>query len=253
MKKEAKIIITILIVIIIALCIVIFKKKTININPTSENIVDKQEEPYVPSPITIKDEDILENNFTGTKSVIEGSSVLAQTAEKYIEDEILTFKQSADVDVPDMRAKFGSDSPTANYELDIQANHIKNEKTESIIIDEYVYTGGANGNNIYKVFTASLTNGHILALSDVIDSSHQQSFMDFLKKKLINWRPEGVEGTVVFKDEVNKLNFSDLSNWAYDDKGNLVIYFDKYEIGPGALGAIPFKVKLSEIKDFLIK
>lgn len=249
MKKESKIIITILILIIVALCVVIYKKS--NTDPAPKNIV-KDEDKYIPTPITITEQNIKEENFKGTQSVIKGSSALANTAREYINQTISAFKQSADEEVPNMRKAFGADSPTANYEIVVKAKYIKNDKTDSIIIDQYVYTGGANGNSLYKVFTASLSTGKILSLSDVILPSKQAEFTTYLKKRLTDWRPEGSEGPVIFPDAVKELTFSSFDDWSYS-KDNLIIYFDKYEIGPGALGAVVFPLQLSKIQSFLGK
>jgi len=249
MKKESKIIITILILIIIALCIVIYKKS--NTSSAPEEVV-KEEVKYKPTPITITEQNIKEDNFTGTRSVIKGSSLLASTAEKYIDQTVDLFKQSADEEVPGMKKAFGEDSPTANYEIDIKAKHAISDKTESIIIQEYVYTGGANGNNLYKVFTASLDTGKILSLSDIILPSKQAEFTSFLKKKLTDWRPEGGEASEVFPDAIKELTFASFDDWSFS-KDNLIIYFDKYEIGPGALGVIAFPIPLSKIQSFLVK
>ncbi len=247
MKKESKIIITLLVIIIIILCVVIFKKSKINPAIEDNKIVEVKD---TKSEIIITEQDIKEENFTGTKSIITGTSVLANEARKYIDESISEFKKSADIDVPDMRKQFGADSPTANYEINVKATHTTSAKTESIIINEYVYTGGANGNSLYKVFTASLDTGKVLSLSDVIPASKQTDFTVYLKKRLIDWRPEGTEGLAVFEEEVKNLTFSSLDDWSYD-KDNLIIYFDKYEIGPGVLGAVAFPIPLSNIKNFL--
>jgi hypothetical protein len=203
-----------------------------------------------PAAISISSQDIKEENFSGSKPIIKGTSPLAAAANVYIDDAISQFKTSADEDVPDMRAKFGADSPTANYTIDMEATQAEGEKTKSIIISTYAYTGGANGNSLYKVFTARNSDGQILALSDIISADKKASFVSLVQKKLNAWRPEGSEGTVVFPDEVKNLSFNFFTNFSLD-KENLTLYFDKYDIGPGALGPVAFPIKLSELQSFL--
>lgn len=248
MKKKQRAIIFVLIAIVIALLFIIWKIKSPKIPKTEQKIEVKENKPD----IIIEDKEIKEENFTGTISDIKSTGPLSGKAKTYIDETLATFKKMADEDVPNMRQKFGTDSPTANYEITLKATYFKGAKTDSIIIEESFYTGGANTNSSYKVFTASLSTRDILKLSDVIISSKQEEFLAFLKKSLLAWRPEGVTEQVVFPDEVNNLTFSSLSNWSFG-KNNLIIYFDKYAIGPGALGSVAFPLPYSKIGDFLVK
>ena len=84
----------------------------------------------------------------------------------------------------------------------------------------------------------------------LVDVSEPKFFANFVKKDLKAWRPEGSTESVVFEDEVKNLNFDSFVNWSLDDK-NLILYFDKYQIGPGALGAVAFSLKLEKIKNYL--
>ncbi|MEJ0001851.1 MAG: DUF3298 domain-containing protein [bacterium] len=202
------------------------------------------------TPISISEKDIKEDNFTGKQPVITGSAEIATAARAYIDKTVGDFRTQANADVPDMRAKFGADSPPATYTIEIEAKYQKGGKTDSIILTGYAYTGGANGNSSYKVFTASHATGKMITLSDAIKSDQQAAFTAFVKKKLIAWRPQGSDTNVVFADAVGDLNFSSFDSWSMDSK-NLTIYFDKYEIGPGVLGAVPFLIPLTELDTYL--
>jgi hypothetical protein len=248
MKKNFEIVIAILGIIIIVLSIVLFKK-----NPSSEvpSTDTKENTTVVSTPITITDAEIQEANFKATKSVVAGTGVVADASRAYIDGAIALFKQSADQEVPDIRAEFGSDNPTTNYEINLKATYVKSSKTESIVIDQYVYTGGANGSDSYKVFTASLASGKLLALSDIVIPSKQAAFTAYVKKALTDMRPDGGKAQVTFPEEVKALTFDSFKNWSYTDK-SIFIYFDKYEVGPGVLGAIALPIPLSKVKDLLV-
>jgi len=248
MKNKSKVIISILILVILALLGFVLKRNSSIPNIENVNIKDNESS----SPIIIKKESIKENNFSGTKPLITGSGTLVDTTKSYIDQRVKEFRVQANNDVPDMKKNFGNDSPIAKYTIDINARYTKSDNTESIIIDEYVYTGGANGNSSYKVFTSSLSSQKILSLSDVVEISKQDSFTSLVKKELMNWRPEGNKESVVFPDEVETLTFNSFRNWSFSGN-NLVIYFDKYEIGPGSIGASAFPIPYTKIKDFLVK
>lgn len=238
-------VIILVILIIIGLYFKYYKTNTtlINENPAGQNNTQT-------NPISITTKNIKEKNFTGKVSVISGESLLATTAQDFIEKTVADFKKQADTDVPDMRAKFGPDSPTAQYEIDIEAKEVNSAKTQSIVMSQYFYTGGANGNSLYKVFTASRESGEILTLSSIIRKDKQDSFTAFIKKELNAWRPDGADISMLFPDEIKNLTFSSFVNWSMDDR-NLIIYFDKYQIGAGALGPVAFPIPITKIKDLL--
>lgn len=223
------------------------KKEIYTAPATEEKITEKK----TPTPISIKNKDIKEENFTGTVVEISGVSTLAVKARAFVEETVLEFKKQADTDVPLMRTDFGEESPSANYEINIEAKHLNSAETESIVFSIYTYTGGAHGSSIYKTFTAAISDGEILSLSSVVKKEKQTAFTEFLKKQLIAWRPSVSQGEpMIFTEDVEDLKFSALEKWSLDDK-NLVIYFDQYEIGPGVLGAVAFPLTIEKIKDFL--
>ena len=237
---------------IILIAIGLFLKKQQSTTEVPQNIENwmKEQAESKTQISSMSTKDVKGENFSGKVAVVTGDSILAKSAEGYIEKTVAEFKKQADIDVPDMRSKFGADSPTANYTIDIQASQMSSKKTKSIVLSEYMYTGGANGNGLYKVFTASEESGSLLSLGDIIKKDKQVEFVNLLKKELKSWVPEGAEGPIVFTEEVDGLTFKDFSNWSMDDK-NLTIYFDKYAIGPGVLGPVAFPIKLSKLKDFL--
>ncbi len=200
--------------------------------------------------ISVSSKELNEENFTGSIPVINGKGEFVDRARAYVDSTLSDFRISANEDVPAMREQFGADSPTANYTLDIKARHVQNSETQSIVLSSYVYTGGANGNNFYKVFTASVPDGKILTLSSLIREERKADFTRLVKDSLLKWRPGGADSMTVFEDAVADLTFQSFDDWSLDDK-NLILYFDKYEIGPGALGAVEFPLPVSVIKAFL--
>ncbi len=213
----------------------------------TENKENKKEET---APISITQQDIKGENFSGSVAHVSGSGALPLEAQKYIDQTISDFKKQADIDVPSIKAEFGADSPTASYSIDISAKYVQGEKTESLAISIYSYTGGAHGNSVYKVITTSKGVGKILQLSDIIKEDKETAFTEFVKKELNAWAPSGSTAPVVFPEEVANLKFESFQNWSLDEE-NLILYFSQYEIGPGVLGPVAFPMSLSSIKDFL--
>lgn len=176
--------------------------------------------------------------------------MLAQEARVYVNTTVDEFKAQADNDVPEMRKEFGSDSPSANYSLNIDAKYLNNNKTESIVISVYTYTGGAHGSSYYKVFTLSKKDNKMLSISDLIKKEKEYFFTEQVKKELNDWRPEGSTTSPLFPEVVNALSLKDFSDWSLDDE-NLIIYFGQYAIGPGVIGQVAFPIPLSKIQNLL--
>ncbi|MDE2399988.1 MAG: DUF3298 domain-containing protein [Patescibacteria group bacterium] len=245
--KNKAIFYVVILILLVGLGLFLKQKKAIaplvTENPTSQT----QENT---SPVSIGSKTIKEENFTGTVSTVSGKSILAAKSQAYIDQEVNDFRKQANNDVPPMRQKFGADSPTAQYEIDIEAKYVKSEKTESVSILTYTYTGGAHGNSSYKVITTTLVSGKILSLSDVIKKGKESAFTTYVKKALNDWRPEGSDGSPVFPEDVQALTFNSFANWSLDNT-NLIIYFSQYDIGPGVLGPVAFPLPIEKIKDFL--
>lgn len=245
----------IFLLILIIIGIILLLTKNLWVPKLVNKIIEKefpQEKTIAPIlvPISITEQKISEENFSGTVSIISGTSPLAVKMREYIDKTISEFRIQANTEVPDIRKNFGEDVPSSTYEIYITSKYIKGSKTESIATSVYIFTGGAHGSTIYKVITANLKNGTILPLSNIIKKEKQNDFTLLMKQKLSKWIPQDSDTPVVFPESVSDLKFNSFSNWAINGE-NLIIYFDQYAIGPGALGAVEFPITLKEIQPFL--
>ena len=251
-KHKAQVKNIIIIILVILVVLLLLKHPKAVMAPKNTPVQSPETKPLSNTPaISITSKDIKEDNFTGKEPIITGSNSIAIEAKKYINDTVSNFRTEANKDVPAMRKEFGADSPFASYTIDIEAEFKEGIKTDSIIISLYSYTGGANGNSVFKVITASHTTGNILSLADIIKNDKQDAFTAYVKKQLDSWVPYGNTDSVVFPDAVKDLSFKSFTDWSINDT-NLILYFSKYEIGPGALGAIKFPLKIDNVKDFLV-
>jgi len=235
MKKTTTVLITILVLALIIITAVWLNKHNMAVAPV---------EVITQSPIVIIDTPIEEANFSGSRPVMTGSSVVVLSANEYLNTEIAAFKASADKEVPDIRKEFGNDAPPANYTIDFKAKHVVSPTTDSIVIDGYRYTGGANGMSFYKVFTAKRDGEQLLALRDVVRPEQQEAFAAYVRNEII------ARQEAIFQDDVNKLTFDSFKNFSLEEN-TLTLYFDKYEIGPGALGAVAFPLERSVIEQYV--
>ncbi|MES2225023.1 MAG: RsiV family protein [Patescibacteria group bacterium] len=241
---------TILLIIASILLVILIGILALQRSAAPDVVVPVQQTPVpqtpVQTPVTITDTQIKERYYSGTKPVIAGSSAIAVAARNYVDTTVAEFAANAAAEVPDRKKEYGNDNSAGSYTIELHAKQVSGPSTDSIVIDSYIYMGGANGSSAYKVFTASKKTGELLSLSAVVKKESQNAFVALVKKSLMNM-PSG--GT--FADDVNKLTLASLDDWSIDQNGTLTIYFDKYEVGAGALGAVALPLPSSAISSYL--
>lgn len=243
MKTNITALVLLIILVLVGLIVVNKNKSEMPTEPTTPTQTTEQ--------ISITDQKVTEENYSATKPVIAGTGALADAARAFVEQSIATFGATANKEVPDLRKEFGADAPTANYELDMEADTVTGPYTQSIVVNSYVYTGGANGSSMYRVFTASKKTGEVLILNDVIKSDQQAAFLNAVKQQLLTYRPDGGDTLPLFKESVQQLGLAQLQNFAFNDT-EMIIYFDKYAVGPGAMGALALPIPVTALQSYLV-
>src|SRR5665811_906894 len=128
MNRTTKITITLVVaVIIMILGLKYVSKHEIKNNSVAENQSGKT------TSISIINNEITEKYFTSKVSTINGSGVLVENANKYIQDTLNEFRNMANKDVPDILAKWGADSPIAKYSIYLEVGQVEGAKAASII------------------------------------------------------------------------------------------------------------------------
>lgn len=129
-----------------------------------------------------------------------------------------------------------------NYEVKSKGNVL------SLAIDEYKYLGkDANGKGTTSYYNIDLIDNKLLTLKDIFkEGTDYKKILDELIYKEISKRDDGL-----FQGEEGFSGIIGVEKFYIDSKGNLVIAFDEYEIGPKALGRPEFTIDLKEILDIL--
>lgn len=206
-------------------------------------------EPEHKDSISVTGVPIEEQNFTGEQPYITGTGPAFDAARTYVEQTVTAFKESADAEVPELREEFGDDVGAANYSITLTATYVESSRTETIVIEQYEYRGGANGMSTYHTFSER-KNGETLLLKDVVRTRYQEELLELVKGELLTLTPEGAEEPVTTPEYVAELTLDSLSDWSFS-KDTMTFYFDKYEVGAGALGAVALPIPLERIQRFL--
>ena len=116
----------------------------------------------------------------------------------------------------------------------------------SVKTDNYVYSGGAHGMSYLAAYTGNIGGNEIFVLGDLFkDAQNGISAVKNIIKDRINASPE-----LYFPEALSTVDNIDLNNSFYiDETGNLVIYFNPYEIAPYAAGIIEFEISPDQLEE----
>lgn len=141
----------------------------------------------------------------------------------------------------------GSGNPWA---LDLQPETLQGVSTASVVFTRYTYTGGANGTTDYHTLTVALPAGDLLTLEDlfVVDVNPYATLQPLAEAALIAQLGDAIIPDMMTPGtEPTPENYQ---NWALTET-TLNLYFNKYQVAPGAAGAPMISIPLSDLSDVL--
>lgn len=112
------------------------------------------------------------------------------------------------------------------------------------VLNEYYYTGGANGTQI--VYTFAYNNGTGIVLGDVVPPAQRAVLLQLAQADLYAQNGITASDNHIFGDAINELTFDDLKYFYLTDT-ELVLLFDEYDVAPGALGAVRVRIPRSAL------
>ncbi|MCI5051077.1 MAG: hypothetical protein MRY57_02110 [Candidatus Pacebacteria bacterium] len=177
---------------------------------------------------------ITEQYLSGSYPEIKGKSPVAVSAREYIQRRINEDAAFAADEVPEFRTI--TEDSTRTYGLEIQAEYLSSINTDSIVLIESQYIGGANTRDSFTSFTQN-NDGELIELSDLVTEIYHAQFINDLQEKLLNYSIDGVGPVTLFSDTIDRIRFEDINQFAISDE-DLILYFDKGFVGPGAIGPV---------------
>lgn len=140
----------------------------------------------------------------------------------------------------------------AVYELERSVEVInQNSKFISLKLSEYSFLGGAHPNSVMLFINIDLKTGMTIKLEelfvkDYLEILNKIAEKQFRIKRELKPDENLEEAGFWFKD--NKFSVND--NFAVE-RGELVFYFNDYEVAPHAVGPTEIRISLKEIKDLI--
>lgn len=186
-----------------------------------------------------------ENNMDAkiVSPVIEG--IADEKLEKQINEEI---KNMAD----ELIEEFKSESDLLkeideNAHLGIESSYIVKTNNEDVLsIDIYVVNTVGSSSTVHKFYNINKHTGKIIKLKDNFEceEDYLEIISKYIEKQMIEQNLEkGYDIYFAKYEDIYKL-ISQNESFYINEKGNVVITFDKYEVGPGSTGCPEFEIEL---------
>ena len=118
----------------------------------------------------------------------------------------------------------------------------------SVKTENYVYSGGAHGISYLASYTGNIGGKDTFTLGDLFKEEQDgiTTVKNIVKEKI------NEQKDMYFDEALTTVDNMDLSNSFYiDETGNIVIYFNPYEVAPYAGGIMEFSISPEELEDVL--
>lgn len=172
--------------------------------------------------------------------VIEG--ITDKEIEERINAEIAEMSNSLIEDFKETTTDLKEFDDEAHY--GIESNYIIKADTDEVMsVDIYVVNTVGSSSTKHKFYNISKITGEVITLKDKFKDD--ENYLETISKKIEEeMEKRNNEGGVFFAtyDEVYEL-VSTKQSFYINEKGNVVIVFDKYEIGAGSMGCPEFEIE----------
>lgn len=149
---------------------------------------------------------------------------------------------------------YAEKNPENHILIKVDSDVIENSEkwfTLRLIISE---TAGSS-NTQYKYYHIDKEQDKIVKLSDLFaNEDYKTDISEEIKKQMISRMKENKEIVYWLDEETEEWSFStitDNQNFYFSKDGNIVIIFDKYEIGPGSTGTPEFEINKQIYEKYL--
>lgn len=193
-------------------------------------------------------------SYPGSVALGAGSSAQAVEIMKQFEvNAISAFKEQGNFDklTPQDIKMFGFDQGRKEA-LEIKYNTNKGPHSVSYVFTLYEDTFGAHPNTYYRTFTFDTKTGKGVDLSDIFSSTDYLTTLSNMSRAQLPSviaKKGGMKVSEVDTDYIQRGTTPDTDNFTnwYIEKGNLVLIFPPYQVGPYVIGEQEVSLPLSSL------
>ncbi len=198
-----------------------------------------------------------ENGFMATIEMPQIEGLENKELERQINDNFLDYSEELIktflADMKNLKENF----PGEEVHMGIQSGYtIKTDNEEVLAFDLYMVNMVGSSSTIHKYYTIDKKTQTLLSLPGLFkeDSNYREVISHYIKEEMKRQNEAGTSYYWTKEDtsaEVFDLIKEDQSFYI-NNEGNLVICFDKYEVGPGSSGSPEFIIPNDVIKDIKV-
>lgn len=147
------------------------------------------------------------------------------------------------------------DGQTNYYNVDADYEVVTDNEEYFVLLFSTTRTS-ASAYQVNKYYTIDKKTGELLSLKDLFqeDSDYIAVISENIKEQMKKQMSEDKNVQYWLNNEVTEWNFEKIKedqNFYINEKGNLVIAFDEYEVAPGYMGAVTFEIPREELASIL--
>lgn len=206
--------------------------------------------------VTLGKYEVKDNGYEAKVVTPKVEGLLDKELEQKLNNE---FKENADSvikayekDVRDLKKEYGDDTIHMGVDSDYI---IKTDNDDILALDVYILHTAGSSSTKHTFYNIDKKSGEILTLKGMFkkDADFTAPINEYIKNEMnrINKEEEGM-----FRVEKNEFDdgfqgIKEDQNFYINDKNNVVICFDKYEVAAGAQGCPEFEIPNSVVKNIL--
>lgn len=147
------------------------------------------------------------------------------------------------------------DGLTNHYSVDADYE-VVTDNDDYFVLHFSVAKVAASAQQIDRYYNIDRKTGEMVELKDLFQegSDYVKVISDIIKEQMKQQMAEDENVYYWLEDEIDEWNFKQIKedqNFYINDKGNLVISFDEYEVAPGYMGAVSFEIPREELTSIL--
>lgn len=198
------------------------------------------------------------NNFNASIKVpqVESNEKSDSSANENLANTNKTIEEYADQLIAQYEADLKASNGEGNYSLESDYEVVR-ENDDYLALRINTLLTMAGGTQYSKVFNIDKNTGKLLSLSDFFkeDSDYINKISENIKEQMEAQMKEDDSITYFLNSDTPEWDFDKIkedANFYFNDKDQLVIGFDEYEVAPGYMGAVSFTIPHS-VTDGLLK
>lgn len=231
-----------------AACVIAVSAGAVNISPAFAQAMS--DVPVIGSVVRVMTFGRYENSDGGYEAKVVTPQV-SGLSDKELQDKLNTqFKENAkeiiaayEKDAAELKKEF----PGEEVHMSVMSDYtVRTDNDKVLSLDVYIFTASGSSNTVHNFYNIDKQTGKLITLKSLFkdNSDYVKVLSDYIRGEMKRRNAEE-EGMFWIDGESDFDGFKEIrpdQGFYINDKGNIVICFDKYEVAAGAQGCPEFEI-----------